>query len=104
VAGSHQGALEVITELGLVGLVLVIALMVLVGARVADRVMAGSLTTSHLACAGLLLAVVVSSVTEATLLAPGLPITGLVSGMLLNEGIQSRVEHPTASSRMAGAT
>ena len=95
VAGPHQGVLEVITELGLFGLVLFVALVMVVGARLAGRVMDGSVTRSHLAGAGLLLAVIVSSVSEATLVVPGLPIIGLVSGMLLNEHLVATTRHGT---------
>jgi O-antigen ligase len=91
VAGPHQGVLEIVTDFGLVGLALFVALVIIVGSRVVDRVSAGSLAKSHVVCAGLIVAIVLSSVTEATLLAPGLPILALTSGLLLNDQIAERI-------------
>lgn len=85
VPSSHQGLIDIMLDYGLVGVAFFTCLVFAAALLVVRRVLAGDAGVVTLVSFGMLVVVALSSLTEGSLLAPGMQAIALCTGLLLND-------------------
>lgn len=86
---AHQGWLDTLVEYGVVGVVLVLLVLISTIVRVVQRLNSGDYGTITIVGVGMTVGLIMGTLSESTLVFPGLAIMALTNGLMYNDPLNT---------------